>query len=99
VIGILIALQVNNWNEQRKKEAMEQRYLERLIQDLAGDLNEISNSARANKSREERLRFLLRTLDNPSSVGNDHTYLCPVKNSKYCLIHTESIHGCQFNLR
>jgi hypothetical protein len=38
VIGILIALQVNNWNEKRKQELSQNTYLERLIQDLNNDL-------------------------------------------------------------
>ena len=34
VIGILIALQVNNWNEERKAEAEEQEILQSLVEDL-----------------------------------------------------------------
>jgi len=34
VIGILIALQINNWNEYRKERLKERAYLERLKQDL-----------------------------------------------------------------
>ena len=37
VIGILIALQINNWNEQRKQQAKEQAYLRQLMDDLNGD--------------------------------------------------------------
>ena len=37
VIGILIALQVNNWNEERKLEAIELQYLEQLLEDLTVD--------------------------------------------------------------
>lgn len=34
VIGILIAIQINNWNEQNKIDKIENTYLTRLIQDL-----------------------------------------------------------------
>ncbi|WP_162919928.1 DUF6090 family protein [Hanstruepera ponticola] len=34
VIGILIALQINNWNEQRNKNSLEKQYIIRLIEDL-----------------------------------------------------------------
>ncbi|MFN1835210.1 DUF6090 family protein [Balneola sp. MJW-20] len=37
VIGILIALQVNNWNEERKFIAEEVRYVDELILDLVQD--------------------------------------------------------------
>ena len=37
VIGILIALQVNNWNEQQKVNHLERNYLERISQDLVSD--------------------------------------------------------------
>lgn len=37
VIGILIALQINNWNENRKKAEAEKQYLNNLIQDIKND--------------------------------------------------------------
>ncbi len=41
VIGILIALQVNNWNEQRKERAKELHYLTNLKTDLKSNIAEI----------------------------------------------------------
>lgn len=38
VIGILIALQVNNWNEQRKESALTKTYLKALKEDLTLDM-------------------------------------------------------------
>ena len=37
VIGILIALQINNWNEEQKTRKLEKAYLVRLQNDLAAD--------------------------------------------------------------
>ena len=37
VIGILIALQINNWNEERKKNLKAKGYVEKLINDLVAD--------------------------------------------------------------
>ena len=37
VIGILIALQINNWNELRKYDRLKDNYLERLISDIKKD--------------------------------------------------------------
>ena len=38
VIGILIALQINNWNEDRKEQALELEYLNGIKQDLEADI-------------------------------------------------------------
>ena len=37
VIGILMALQINNWNESRKEKALAKNYYHRLISDLKAD--------------------------------------------------------------
>ncbi len=39
VIGILIALQINNWNENRKLEDAKQNYYQQLLVDLEVDKN------------------------------------------------------------
>ena len=44
VIGILIALQINNWNELRKEHVIEKRYIEDLLLDLKNDSLNISNT-------------------------------------------------------
>lgn len=38
VIGILIALQINNWNEYRKDRMLEKEYLTRLKEDISFDI-------------------------------------------------------------
>jgi hypothetical protein len=43
VIGILIALSINNWNQDRENRVLEQYYLQRIIQDLETDINEINS--------------------------------------------------------
>ena len=44
MIGILLALQVSNWNDKRKEKQLEKRYLSELILDLKTDSIVISNS-------------------------------------------------------
>jgi len=43
VIGILIALQVNNWNETRKEHLVEQKILKAINHDLKTDITVIKN--------------------------------------------------------
>lgn len=42
VIGILIALQINNWNENRKSSEIRINYYEQILQDLAKDTTYIN---------------------------------------------------------
>lgn len=74
VIGILIALQVNNWNEVRKNRNQERNFLVRLQADLNTDVENISSSIRANKIRMQRAEFLLATIDEPQLVEDSATY-------------------------
>jgi len=39
VIGILIALSINNWNEKRKDSILEKEYLTRLLEDIKFDIS------------------------------------------------------------
>lgn len=37
MVGILLALQIDNWNEARKNRSIEEQYMERLLHDLQND--------------------------------------------------------------
>lgn len=43
VIGILIALQVNNWNEKQKQQQLEKEYYCRLLEDAMLDKEQLNN--------------------------------------------------------
>ena len=42
MVGILLALQVNNWNELQKESTLEKEYLKGIRQDLQQDINQAS---------------------------------------------------------
>lgn len=42
MIGILLALQVNNWNESKKESKIRKNYYEQILQDLAKDTTQIN---------------------------------------------------------
>ena len=44
VIGILIALQINNWNEGRKERVKEKEILRDLIESMEGNINQFENT-------------------------------------------------------
>jgi len=61
VVGILIALQINNWNENRKLRNTEQKYLLDLKEEFSFNKDELENIMNRNKLN---LDYALRILDN-----------------------------------
>lgn len=59
VIGILIALQVNNWNEQKKEAAEEQKILHTLQSEFSYNLQELSRNIEKAKKLSARADSLL----------------------------------------
>lgn len=74
VIGILIALQINNWNEGRKERNQEKRFLVRLNDELNTDLGSISTAMDLNKERMQRAEFLMSTIDQSQLVEDSSNY-------------------------
>ena len=60
VIGILIALQINNWNEQQKLDAKEIKYLQEVKSELTFTLADLKND----------IPDLQRNLNSASVIGN-----------------------------
>ncbi|MEM6895678.1 MAG: DUF6090 family protein, partial [Bacteroidota bacterium] len=49
VIGILIALKINNWNESNKKRNLKKEYVVSLKTDLVKDTSQLNNRLKQNK--------------------------------------------------
>ena len=64
VIGILIALKINNWNESNKKRNLKKEYVVSLKTDLVKDTSQLNNRLKQNK---KMLRILALTKD---SINN-----------------------------
>jgi uncharacterized membrane-anchored protein YhcB (DUF1043 family) len=59
VIGILIALSINNWNENQKNTKWEQRFLKDLRNELQSDLSQLNNSYGIQAKKGETLKNLM----------------------------------------
>jgi len=57
VIGILIALQINNWNEQRKIKSKSQSYIDKIMNDLTVDTLNIN-------------KLIIKTTDYKQNIDN-----------------------------
>ncbi|NNC67400.1 MAG: hypothetical protein HKN83_05140 [Gammaproteobacteria bacterium] len=63
MIGILLALQVNNWNENRKLEVKSHNYIQRLKVDLDNMSEDADNSVRGSERRLKRALVALKALE------------------------------------
>jgi len=74
VIGILIALQVNNWNEQKKQNRLEKEYYCRLLEDTQQDLEQVNQFIKASEDRlaasNQAVRLLQQETAKKVDVGN-----------------------------
>ncbi|NQY07005.1 MAG: hypothetical protein HRT68_12675 [Flavobacteriaceae bacterium] len=72
VTGILIALQINNWNENRKNYNIEQSTLISLKSDLESALVQLNEKILQNKSYKERDSILLDVIHFKKDISEDN---------------------------
>jgi hypothetical protein len=66
VIGILIALQINNWNESRKLHEVRQYYYHQIVEDLETDKRHIENTIKEIDSSLKNYNIYLKTFKEPN---------------------------------
>ena len=78
VIGILIALQINNWNEDRKAEKMAQENYINLLTSLEQDLDKVQEISEMNKKSLVALRKII-----PSEINENLLQLNEAELNNY----------------
>ena len=68
VIGILIALSINTWNEQRKEDAQEQVILRRLQQEFIANKTQLENKIEVRSTIIKNCQELLNYFDRPETA-------------------------------
>ena len=71
VIGILIALQINNFNEQRKDSEKEQVILKQLKEDYETDLIQLKQKMEMRNEIVSSAFNVLKAIDNPDKIVRD----------------------------
>ena len=71
VIGILIALQINNWNETRKERAQEQELLAQLQSEFKSNLEQLDQKIKMRKDMISASLKLLHYVDYPETRHTD----------------------------
>lgn len=81
VIGILIALQINNWNEERKENAKINTYLKSMLVDLNNDITRIDrmieileNQIKTNSSIFHSEKYKTQPIDSTVSTITSYFY-------------------------
>jgi len=71
VIGILIALQINNWNETRKERSQETILLEQLLSDFKSNLEQLDQKISMREDFTNSVKQLFKYIDNPILATKD----------------------------
>jgi hypothetical protein len=71
VVGILIALQINNWNENRKERQQEQILLGQLNAEFQSNLEQLDQKIKLRKDMLQASKKLLYYIDYPEKVNQD----------------------------
>ncbi len=71
VIGILIALQINNWNEQRKENSNEQAILKRLEKEFISNKEQLQDKIEFRNTLIKSCKQLLAYFDKPENATRD----------------------------
>ena len=74
VIGILIALQINNWNEERKDSIKEQQILSQLKEDYEANLKQLDQKLSSRMSIIQAGNEILKYIDQPTNIHNDRLH-------------------------
>lgn len=63
VVGILIALQINNWNEERKKDLRSSSIYQELINNIQMDIDDLRGNLRSDSVTRTSISYVLQLLE------------------------------------
>ena len=70
VIGILIALSINNWNENRKSRVIELKVLKQIEGDLSKNLSQLDRAANAMEEIRKSCEIIINVWENKSKYSD-----------------------------
>lgn len=75
LLGVLLALQLDNWNEGRKDRALFEDYLVQLQADLREDIRQAERRIESATSLDERAAYLISVIEGNAGQPIDHNQL------------------------
>lgn len=70
VIGILIALQINNWNNQQQEQQFEKKVLREILADAKADLKETNDAINGLRDSQESTELIIEALNKNLSYND-----------------------------
>jgi len=98
VIGILIALQINNWNEERKLRKIEKTLLTNIQEDILLDTLDLDYNIKAHERMLKQENLLLNLmLSKNTGIADSINYEDALGYPLVSIIHKSSFHNMQNN--
>ena len=97
VAGILLALQIDNWNEQRQLRDLETKYLKEIQNNLELDLGDIDHSLEFTERKIRSNSIVLQFLENKWPYQDSLSFhLAQLAGSLHFTPHTNAIEGLKY---
>lgn len=81
MVGILLALQINNWNESKKEQTITNKYFSGFVSDLEKDRTQLDNLIAVRKKQSTSVNALLKMIESNGydldSFYNHYYYIFP----------------------
>ena len=81
VIGILIALQVNNWNQSQKNSELSKLYVENFIKSVESDIVFLNDRMKINEKQIQNIASIINTLSTQKKLLESEL-------TSFCLLYT-----------
>jgi hypothetical protein len=85
VTGILLALQINNWNEANKSNRKEQIFLQKLHEELISNASILKKDIAYNEQMIDRIEYILQHFHNDLTCSDSFAHLLPMMTWTYQL--------------
>jgi len=80
MIGILLALQVNNWNELRKSKRAKSVYIDRLINDLKSDTTAFSFNMNTVQRKVDDSKYIMSVINENETIVDNKVFVLRLQN-------------------
>lgn len=74
MIGILLELQVNNWNEERKKGILQTKLLQDMVENLESNIRALEKMLERNRRDNQSSEIIISVIENRTTYNDSLDY-------------------------